>query len=111
MPKSGDIILVPFPFTDLTGDKIRPALILTLIGSEAIIAMISSRLDQKKWSSDLDLITDDPDFAATGLKIGSRIRLSKLATIETKIIIGQLGFLKQKQRQQVDKKLAKLFGY
>lgn len=111
MPKPGDVILVPFPFTDLGGDKVRPALVLATVGQDAIVAMISSRLDGKKWPSDHDLKDNEPDFTDTGLKVSSRIRLGKLATIETKIIIGQLGILKLKHYQQISKKLANLFDY
>ncbi|MEK7209054.1 MAG: type II toxin-antitoxin system PemK/MazF family toxin [Patescibacteria group bacterium] len=110
MPKSNDIILVPFPFTDLSGDKVRPALVLVVVGHDAIVAMISSRLDDKKWPSDFDILDSDADFSATGFKVSSRIRLGKLATIETKIIVGQLGVLKQKHSQQINKKIANLFN-
>ncbi|MBI2100442.1 MAG: type II toxin-antitoxin system PemK/MazF family toxin [Candidatus Vogelbacteria bacterium] len=111
MPKPGDIILVPFPFTDLSGDKVRPALILASVGSNSIMAMISSTRHGKKWPSDYDILDNDADFAASGLKVSSRIHLGKLATIEAKIILGQLGFLTQKHCQQINKKLARLFGY
>lgn len=111
MISPGDIILVPFPFTDLTNQKIRPALVLTVIGHDIIIAAISSQLNNKSWPSDHDIVEGDPDFSATGLKVNSRINLSKLVTIESRIIIGQLGILKTKHLRQISKKLAKLFDY
>ena len=111
MINSGDIILVPFPFTDLTNHKIRPALVLASIGHDIVLAAISSQLSSKSWPSDHDITDDDPDFPVTGLKVNSRIHLSKLVTVESKIIIGQLGILKIKHLRQINKKLAKLFDY
>ena len=111
MIKPGDIVLVPFPFTDLTNHKIRPALVLASIGQDIILTAISSQLHHKSWPSDHDIIDTDPDFTATGLKINSRIHLSKLVTVESKIVIGQIGTLKTKSFQKISKKLAKLFDY
>jgi mRNA interferase MazF len=42
----GDIVLVPFPFTDLTGNKYRPALILIESEEEVTVCFITT---QMKW--------------------------------------------------------------
>ena len=75
----GDIVLVPFPFTDLTGNKYRPALILIESEEEVTVSFITTRL---KWKSEYDISVNPTE--SNGLKKPSLIRLSKLATIDKK---------------------------
>ena len=67
----GKIVLVPFPFDDLSAAKVRPAVSLTdPIGSHRhlVLAFISSQIPDVVIPTDLVLRTTDPDFAATGLR-------------------------------------------
>src|SRR3989338_952000 len=75
--KRGDVILVPFPFTDLSSTKVRPAVIVSADPQEddVIIAFISSVLPKTISLSDLVLLTNDPDFGQTGLKKDSVFKL------------------------------------
>lgn len=84
----GSIVLVRFPFTDLSGDKRRPALAVSG--------------DNDRWS---DLIVcfitsvprAGPDMApieagrVTGLKVFSVVRFDKLATLDRAVFTGKLG--------------------
>lgn len=106
------IILVPFPFDDLSGIKVRPAICLTekISGYDhVIIAFITSQIDKATEESDLLILASDPDFSQTGLKVNSAIRLHRLITIPTSIIRRQLGELPAKDRTETEKKLRKLF--
>lgn len=84
----GDIVLVPFPFTDLSGAKNRPAVILIETTDDITVSFITTQL---KWQDQLD-ITLYPS-SRNGLKQSSLIRLSKLATINKDLVIGKLGDL------------------
>ncbi|MEI8204792.1 MAG: type II toxin-antitoxin system PemK/MazF family toxin [Bacteroidota bacterium] len=84
--KKGDIILVPFPFTDLTDSKNRPALVLIDSELDVTLAFISTQIH---WKETYDILLK-PD-AENGLKKESLIRLSKLATIDNDLVFGRLG--------------------
>jgi len=106
MFKKGAIVLIPFPFTDLSGSKVRPALIVSnnLRGGDVVVVFISSILT-KKNDLDVPVNTDKTN----GLKKNSVIKCSKIATLDKKIILGELGTLSRKDLGKVDKALSKIF--
>lgn len=102
--KKGDIVLIPFPFTDLTGNKNRPAVILVESEDDVTVSFITSQL---KWQSSFDIVIQPSKL--NGLKTSSLIRLSKIATIDKELIIGRLGVLDSDYADQVNKNLVRLF--
>ena len=73
----GDVIVVPFPFSDLTQAKRRPALVLAeLEGDDRILCQITSRRIRDRYAVELD----DNDFEAGGLRQQSNIRPNRLFT-------------------------------
>ena len=86
--KKGDIVLIPFPFTDLSGKKLRPALVLAVSPADIIVAFITTQTERKE-PNDVEL---QPD-SNTGIKKPSLIRPAKLATIDKTIAIGKIGSL------------------
>jgi len=104
--KRGTIILTPFPFTDLTKNKVRPALVVSSNkrnDNDVIIAFISSVLDSIKLKeTDILLDSKETSFNETGLKSTSIIRTDKLATIDKKIILGELGNINSDLIRKVD---------
>lgn len=111
MCKKGDIVLIPFPFTDLSGQKNRPALILASSekGEDVIVAFISSRAEKPR-PFDVPLKEGRASFIETGLKTSSLIKVNKIATLEKKIILGELGRLESNIQKEVNRKLKALFG-
>lgn len=112
--KRGDVILTPFPFTDLTAAKVRPALIISSDkrkGEDILICFISS-----VFNSDLILETDIPieannsEFICSGLKTQSIIKCDKIATISKNIILGELGYFTDDLMQKVNNKLKIIFA-
>jgi mRNA interferase MazF len=102
--KKGDLILIPFPFTNLKGNKIRPALILLTTELDVTVAFITS---ESKWKDEFDLEVTPNDM--NGLKADSIIRLSKLATIEKDLVLGKLGELNRKEMRHMNSNLKALF--
>lgn len=108
MYNKGAVVLTPFPFTDLSGSKVRPAVIISsdLKGDDVVVVFISSQNVRSKDSFDLVIEPNE----SNGLKSKSVIRCAKLATLDKKIILGELGVLEIGMIRSIDKKLKQLFG-
>jgi mRNA interferase MazF len=102
--KKGDIILVPFPFTDLSGSKLRPALVLVEEGDDVVAAFISTIL-RERFESDYFVKKSEKN----SLKKDSLIKLNKLATLSHDLIKGKIGELSTDDLKKIDKKLMALF--
>ena len=85
------IVLVHFPFTDLSGSKLRPALVIHEGEQDVIVAFISSKIPPSLQESDLLIPTDHPSFLSTGLKISSVIKFDKIATLSKILLEGEIG--------------------
>lgn len=84
----GTIVLARFPFTDLSGSKRRPALVVSRDNdrrSDLVVCFITS---VARSDSDMTAIEASP---GTGLKIRSMVCFDKLATLSRSVISGKLG--------------------
>lgn len=107
------VVLVPFPFDDLSASKVRAAVCLTNpVGphSHVVLAFVTSRLSPTPLETDIVLDTSDADFGATGLRVPSMIQLHRLMTVSTSIIQRELGELPPSIQEVVAGKLRKLFS-
>lgn len=103
-----DVVVVPFPFTDKTTTKRRPALVLS--GAKAfnqriahcVLAMITSAKNSD-WPLDVEI----EDLDAAGLPSASIVRM-KLFTLDDQLVIRKAGTLAQKDRKVVSQALHKL---
>ena len=103
--QKGDIVLIPFPFTDLTGNKKRPALILMVGKLDVTVSFVST---QTHWQEPTDLLLQPNSI--NGLKKPSLIRVGKIATIDKTLVIGKLGNINEEEMEELDKKLIEIFG-
>ncbi|MFO7772518.1 MAG: type II toxin-antitoxin system PemK/MazF family toxin [Dehalococcoidia bacterium] len=104
----GKIVLVPFPFTDLTAAKLRPALVIYEGEEDVVVAFISSKVPPEPTEVDVLVTRKDTAFAKSGLKADSLIKLDKIATILKDLVVGELGELSEEWRQEVNLKLKKM---
>ena len=93
--KRGDIVLIKFPFTDLSTTKVRPALVISSDkynnkGEDAIFLYISSNTNNKQ-STDLLIESSDKNFSSTGLKKSSLFRTDKLVILKKSLAARKLG--------------------
>jgi mRNA interferase MazF len=93
----GDIVLVDYPFSDRTGSKVRPALVVqsdTLNHqiTDAILASIS-RSTHRASPTQLFIDISTPDGGRTGLRQNSMIQCENLLTYDQRLLIAKIGQL------------------
>ena len=91
MKRPGQIVLTPFPHTDLSGPKLRPVLMLRKVPTrfdDWLVCMVSSQIQQAEANFDEVIAPADDDYAAAGLKLPSVIRLSRLAVLDGARLVG-----------------------
>lgn len=109
MFKQGDIIIVPFPFSDLQGIKQRPVLILSqdkdIYEVENVITCgITSNLKNTKHS----VLIENSDLSEGTIPKASRIKVDKLFTLNQQIIKRKVGSLKEEIFNKVRKEFNNL---
>ena len=107
----GSIVLVQFPFSDLTLAKKRPALVLANISlSKTIqlitVAMVTSKIDTIGLPGDAQI----EDWQITGLLFPSLIRLAKCVTLESELILSVRGVLTERDWNKVKAQFHILFS-
>ncbi len=88
------VVLVPFPFDDLSGTKVRPAVCLTNpIGPyrHVVLAFITSSVSSLGLATDLVLDASDAEFSSTGLRVSSTVQLHRMMTAASSLIRRELG--------------------
>ena len=97
------IVLVAFPFDDLSTTKVRPALCLTEpVGPHrhVVMAFITSSVSSSPLATDLIFDPSEPDFAITGLRFASTLQLHRLMTVSSGMIRRELGRITLGTRQK-----------
>ena len=88
----GDVIIIPFPFTDLSGNKKRPAFVVAdLPGDDIIVCQITGKYKFDPFS--LSIVASD--FVSGGLPTDSFIRPNKIFTADKNIILSVAGRLSE----------------
>lgn len=102
----GDIVVVPFPFSDLTTAKRRPALVLqALEGDDIILCQITSKTVKDPYA----IVLDDEHFLEGSLKQSSNIRPNRLFTADKNIVLYKVGKIKKHKVDEVIEKVIKIF--
>lgn len=102
----GDVVVVSFPFTDLTGFSRRPAIVLAnLIGDDIILCQITS---QKSRFDKYPIILEEVDFKLGRLPNSSLIRVNKIFTASKKVILKKVGTVNSLKFLEMENKLIKI---
>lgn len=103
----GDIVVVPFPFSDLTNSKKRPALVLAdLIGDDIILCQITSKNVKDSYAIHLT----EKDFSSGSLHQKSNIRPNRIFTADKNIIIKKAGKIKSIKLDEVSQVICDLIS-
>ena len=105
------IVLIHFPFTDLSALKLRPALVIHESDQDVVVAFISSRVPAHQIDSNLLLPTDHPSFPVTGLKRASVIKFDKIATVSKDLIEGEIGSIDRRLARECNAIMSRFFSF
>lgn len=101
----GDVVVVPFPFSDLTSAKRRPALVLAeLEGNDRILCQITSQQVRDQYAVELG----DSHFESGSLKQTSNARPNRLFTADVRIILYQAGHLLPSKLDEITEKVIEI---
>ena len=97
-PSVGDVVIIPFPYSDLSQSKRRPALVLAEVGrGDFLLCQITS----KQYDDVNALPLNEADFLSGGIKRDSFIRGAKLFTGSEALILGVAGHLTHSKLSEV----------
>jgi len=107
-PLRGDVVVVPFPFSDLKQSKRRPALVLaSLDGDDLILCQITSQQSRDRYAIPLQ----DADFASGNLRQLSYLRPNRLFTADQALILYRIGTVQTAKLEEVIDQLAEILRH
>lgn len=103
---AGQVVLIPFPFSDLSRAKMRPAIVLADAGREDwILCQVTSN----PYGDEKALEITDQDFSSGSLRLTSYARPGKLFTASQSLIAGKIGILNTRISNQLIGAVIKIF--
>ena len=94
----GAVVLVPFPFSDLSQSKLLPAVVLARVArDDFILCQVTSRA----YGDNYSIVLENADFASGSLKVLSCARPEKLFTGNKDFIVRQVGMLKSAKIEEI----------
>lgn len=97
----GDVVVVPFPFSDLSKAKRRPALVLVDLKSEDLILV---QITSQHIFDDYALSLDNSDFLEGSLNKQSNVRPNRIFTADNRIILYKIGHINDQKLNEVTEK-------
>ena len=106
-PVIGEVVVLPFPQTNLQSGKRRPALVVAdLAGDDLVLCQITSQARSDGHSVPLHFA----DFERGRLALDSFIRSNRLFTVEQSVILYAAGKIKNVKLQEVKARIRQLFA-
>ncbi len=97
-PARGEVVLVPFPFSDLSQSKVRPAICLADAGrGDWVLCQITS----SRYGDQAAVPLNTSDFASGGLRVASFARPGKLFTANASLLVRSVGRLNDVTLQRI----------
>lgn len=109
MIEPGQVVLFPFPYSNHSLKKVRPALIIRELPGQFddwLICMISTQMSHFISGLDEIVYEKDEDFIYSGLKTASLIRITRLAVVSSEIMIGNIGSISHERLMKIRKRLS-----
>ncbi|CAN5232016.1 type II toxin-antitoxin system PemK/MazF family toxin [soil metagenome] len=104
----GDVVVLPFPFSDLTANKKRPALVVAnLSGDDIVVCLITSQNAKDNYA----IALTNQDFDGGNLKQNSSVRPNRLFTVDSNIVLYKIGKLKNQKIEEITNKIVEIFTH
>ena len=109
MKQPGQVVLFRFPHTDLDKGKLRPAVLLRKVPGKFddwLVCMVSSQ--PRHFDPNFQELgrESDDDYANSGLKISSSIRVGRLAVVGEDVLVGSIGSISSERLRRITARLA-----
>ncbi len=102
----GDVVVLPFPFSDLSMSRKRPALVVAKIyGNDIILCQITSVARIDGYS----IVLSTSDFKSGNLNLTSMIRPNRLFTADKSIVLYKIGSVNDAKVKEVENKIVNIF--
>ncbi|MBI1871612.1 MAG: type II toxin-antitoxin system PemK/MazF family toxin [Chlamydiae bacterium] len=108
----GDVVLLSFPFTDLSSQKVRPAVVLSREsynnkGEDIIVCSVTSNINRQGLFN-IKIDDSHPEFSISGFKLPSAIIVDKIHSLHNSLVKRKLGSLGQKTLSKIEKILKEI---
>ncbi len=101
----GDVVVLPFPFSDLTSSKKRPAVVVaSLNGDDILVCQVTSRAVRDNYAVPIALT----DFAIGRLNQESNVRPNRLFTADSAIVLYRAAKLTSQKMSEVTAKIIEI---
>lgn len=106
-PVAGDVVVLPFPQSNLQSGKRRPALVVvSLPGDDLILCQITSQIRPDPFSVSITRT----DFTQGQLTVDSFVRANRLFTVEQSVVLYTAAHISEMKLQEIKTKLRQLFS-
>jgi len=107
----GDVVLVDYPFSDGTGSKVRPSLVvqadsLNRVRADTILAIVTSSYGGRAT----ELLIDISQEPGSGLRFNSSVQCDTLATVDQSLVLSVLGSISAGSLKKIDDCLKAALG-
>jgi mRNA interferase MazF len=104
-----DVVLLSYPFTDLSGAKVRPAVVISpttynQASQDAAFILITTNTTRRS-SYDLIIQQAHPEFQLTGLRYDSAVRIDKVFALNQKLVVKTIGRIGSQLQREVERQL------
>lgn len=108
----GDVVLLSFPFTDLSSQKVRPAIVLSgkaynIKGDDVIVCPVTSNINRDGFFL-VKVDFSHPEYRSSGFKLPSAIVVDKIHTLHNSLVKRKLGSLGQETLMEIGRILKEI---
>jgi mRNA interferase MazF len=104
-----DVVLLSFPFTDLSATKVRLAVLISPDtynqSSQDLVVILITTNTSRRGTFDTLVEKPHPEFLQTGLRYDSAIRIDKIFTLNKRLVVATLGRFGPQLKRDVEKQI------